>query len=438
MADVAQLDSWLRHHALTLKHVAVGVQTDDLRPLRRSLERVRVIGLGETTHGTKEFFQVRHRLLQFLVETLGFNVLALEASFATTRLVNDYVTRGEGDRDCVLTGMGSVMWDVLEFGDVVDWLKSYNRSVADERKVQFLGVDIFHTRAGREQVLAWLRRVAPYRVASAESVFQAIGAAEARGLLVAHEALHEGIATGLGELIDALRTERHALLERTSVSEYEGSVRQLEVILQWVEAYGVGGTPSTRQRGTGLNNYTRSLSMADNLVHYIKRVKPDARIALWAHNFHVSVGFHDAMYGMVPNFGQRLRDTFGTGYYALGLELNRGEYLCREWGTHGRTLGDLKVARISPSSPGWLPWQLARAGRQFILDLRASAARGDVASWLELPHTTFCAGWAQSDPTLTTQVVLARQYDGILFIENTSATTPTANAISTVARRASH
>ena len=433
-----QLDSWLKRHALPLKHVDPGVEVEDLRPLCRSLEGVRVVGLGETTHGTRQFFQVRHRLLRFLVESLGFNVLAVEASFAATRLVNDYVVKGLGERDSVLTGIGSVMWDVVEFGETLDWLRDYNRTVENERRVQFLGLDIFHTRLGREQVLAWLVRVAPHHVTDAAPLFQTIAAAEANGLLVAHETLSPATAYGLSDLMDALETQKQVLVAHSSLEEYAEASRQLEVILQWVEAYGFGRRAAAASPRLGLNNYARSRFMADNLIHYIQAISPDARVALWAHSLHVSVGFHDATVGLVSNLGKRLRDTFGSRYYALGLESNRGEYLCREWAQRGRTLGDLEVGTIFPASQGWLPWQLARVGQQFILDLRGSAAVGDSHPWLDLTHTMFCAGWANSDPTLTTQVVLKSQYDGILFIENTSATTPTGNAIETVARRASH
>jgi erythromycin esterase len=439
MANDARLDSMLRQHALALKDVAECVDTDDLQPLQRLLRGVRVVGLGETTHGTKEFFQVRHRLSRFLIEAMGFNVLAIEGSFAATRLVNDYVLGAQGDLSAVLTAIGSVMWDVVEFGEVLDWLRRYNRSVGHEQRVRFLGIDIFHTRLSREHLLTWLQRVAPHRVTTAESLFQAIATAELSGLLLAHKILDEAIAARLRELSDGLRAEKHALIERSSDTEYDGAMRRLEVILQWVRAYGYGGATPPLLGATGLNNYARSVFMADNLVDYVIRISPDAKVAVWAHNLHISVGFlHDETRGAVPNFGQRLRETFGNGYYALGLELNRGEYLCREWAQPGRTLGDLKIGRISPASVGWLPWRLARVGRQFLLELRSLAARDDMAAWLSSPQTMFCAGWAHSDPTLTTRVILQRQYDGILFVESTSPTTPTANAITTVARRESH
>lgn len=79
---------WLRARAMSL---------DDLTPLRIALNGVRVVGLGEATHGSREFFLIRHRLLEFLVEELGFTTLAVEAGASASRAVDDYVQGGSGD-----------------------------------------------------------------------------------------------------------------------------------------------------------------------------------------------------------------------------------------------------------------------------------------------------------------------------------------------------
>lgn len=66
----------------------------------------KVVGLGESTHGTREFSQVKHRLLKFLVREMGFNAYPLEASYAACQPINDYVLYGKGDLETALTGQG--------------------------------------------------------------------------------------------------------------------------------------------------------------------------------------------------------------------------------------------------------------------------------------------------------------------------------------------
>jgi hypothetical protein len=72
-------------------------------------------------------------------------------------------------------------------------------------------------------------------------------------------------------------------------------------------------------------------------------------------------------------------------------------------------------------------------GGELFVDLRSPCA-----AWLAARQTTYCAGWACSEPTLTWQIVPKESFDGIAFVEKTSATRPTANAVASVARRAAH
>ena len=39
-----------------------------------------IVSLGEATHGTAEFFRMKHRLVEFLASEMGFTVFAIEAN----------------------------------------------------------------------------------------------------------------------------------------------------------------------------------------------------------------------------------------------------------------------------------------------------------------------------------------------------------------------
>lgn len=39
----------------------------------------KIIGLGEASHGTKEFFQMKHRLFKYFVEKHGYKIFGFEA-----------------------------------------------------------------------------------------------------------------------------------------------------------------------------------------------------------------------------------------------------------------------------------------------------------------------------------------------------------------------
>lgn len=69
-------------------------------PLKQIIGNARVVALGEATHGTREFFQMKHRILEFLVREMGFTTFGIEATCAESNRVNDYVHTGVGIPQC--------------------------------------------------------------------------------------------------------------------------------------------------------------------------------------------------------------------------------------------------------------------------------------------------------------------------------------------------
>src|SRR5215831_9958869 len=88
------ITSWLQQNSIPVQHLEAGNGFSDLQPLKQILNEVTVVGLGETTHGTREFFQLKHRLVEFLVKEMNFGSFALEASSAACQAINDYILYG--------------------------------------------------------------------------------------------------------------------------------------------------------------------------------------------------------------------------------------------------------------------------------------------------------------------------------------------------------
>jgi len=56
------------------------------------LSNARFIGMGEASHGTKEFFEMKHKMLRYFVENHGYRGLIMEADFGESVKANEYVT----------------------------------------------------------------------------------------------------------------------------------------------------------------------------------------------------------------------------------------------------------------------------------------------------------------------------------------------------------
>ena len=128
----------------------------------------RVVGLGESTHGTQEFFQLKARLLEYLVQVEGFRVFAIEANQLATERVNRYVEGGAGTARDVMRVMFRV-WNTEEMEQLVEWIRSFNAEHPDKR-VRFVGYDMQDQRTPADTLRAFLARVEPSFVARFDSL----------------------------------------------------------------------------------------------------------------------------------------------------------------------------------------------------------------------------------------------------------------------------
>mgnify|MGYP003382400533 CR=1 FL=1 len=60
---------------------------------------------GQTSHGTRESSQIKHRLFERLVAEHGASVFAMEANFAGAELIDEYTQTGRGDLNKVLDNL---------------------------------------------------------------------------------------------------------------------------------------------------------------------------------------------------------------------------------------------------------------------------------------------------------------------------------------------
>jgi erythromycin esterase len=87
---------WLSEHAVPVRLIVPENEDfSDLMPLVQWIGGSRVVALGEVTHGDGAMFLAKTRLVRFLHEVMGFDVLAWEAGFFDVPLV-DAALRSQG------------------------------------------------------------------------------------------------------------------------------------------------------------------------------------------------------------------------------------------------------------------------------------------------------------------------------------------------------
>jgi erythromycin esterase-like protein len=118
----------------------VSEPTSDLRPLGQILGAAKIIALGEATHGTHEFFTLKHRLLQYIANSNRETVFSIEGDMTDAYRLNDFVLNGKGDPESLIKGMGFWTWDTKEMLDMVLWMRDFNSR--GKGRLQFTGFDM--------------------------------------------------------------------------------------------------------------------------------------------------------------------------------------------------------------------------------------------------------------------------------------------------------
>ena len=139
-ADDQAVVDWMRANAIRLSTPVAGHGFEDMQPLKKVVGNARIVELGEATHGTREFFQLKHRMLEFLAAEMGFTIFSIEANMPEAYRLNDYVLTGKGDPKQLLKGMYFWTWDTEEVLDMIQWMRKFNES--GKGRVEFTGFDM--------------------------------------------------------------------------------------------------------------------------------------------------------------------------------------------------------------------------------------------------------------------------------------------------------
>ena len=138
--STAPVTEWVRGNAIRLTTTEAGHGFQDMEPLKKVVGKARIVSLGEATHGSREFFQLKHRMLEFLATEMGFTIFSIEANMPEAYKLNDFVLKGEGDPATLIKGMYFWTWDTEEVLDMVRWMREFNKS--GKGRVEFTGFDM--------------------------------------------------------------------------------------------------------------------------------------------------------------------------------------------------------------------------------------------------------------------------------------------------------
>lgn len=378
----------------------------DLEPFRRIVGDARFVALGESYHTSGGFYQAKHRLIRFMVQEMGFRVVAMETPWLEALPATQYVASCAGSPEAALAGLNGV-WRDASVREMLRWLCEYNRAHPGD-PVTFLGFDIQEPWRTAPALRRFVQAAAPAELARTEPLLRCLGAAhassneffvsqqyrdvrEGRGSAADHEQCMGAIAA----MESWIAASAPALQAGASAAAVEEARIALISLRAWEDALWVPDPGGYQARDQG---------MAQVLLRLHALHAPRKKAVVWAWNWHIARryeevrGFDDDPQAPVPRQGARamgsfLHEALGAGYLPVAL-------------IGSRVLTTNGTSPMVPSHPLAVERRLHELGPDYLLvDLRQP-----LPGTLLPPGTTYQVSHEWGDPY--------RQFGALLFLEH--------------------
>jgi erythromycin esterase len=404
-SDVSQ---WIHDNAVQFDTTDPVNDNTDLGFLKAAVGDARVVELGEATHSTHEFQTLKQRIVEYLVEEMGFTTFAIEDDWASDTTVNDYVRSNLGNPRGAISNMTQYFWKTQEVLDLINWMHDYNQTLDAGSKVAFAGVDMQMPSKAIDKTQAYLRKVDEAKADEASSLYSCFSRYESD--LFSYKALPTETKTAcrsnLQEVYDNLVGNQSQYEAKTSHTQFAYALHSADIVLQAEDCYANEGC---------LN---RDKSMAENVEWLLEEGGSTSKVIVWAHNGHVAT-YKEPEYNW-QSMGQYLRDKYGTGLVVFGLDFYRG-------GFNAFPLQPpVKMTAFQADPPPANSYEYYLGGAnlpRLFLDLGAVPQNKPETSWLTGTHLmrSIGAGYDASAPENGYRDLnITEWFDGLFFIQDTS------------------
>lgn len=399
-------------HVLPFKTVLAGNSFEDLTGLDRLIGNARIVALGEASHGTAECFQMKHRLLEYLVERKGFTVLALESPWPDGQATDRFIKSEGNDRAAALDGTYFGIWKTHEVAAMLDWMRAYNVRRGDHLALSFAGFDMQFTKLAVQRVVDYWGRLGSAEQDQVQLLYGGIDKIDQAYETVIATSEKVGLRNNAASVLDLFDVRRDELLRVSTSDQYRDAKQAARIVLQACDMH------------AGIGWAVRDRAMADNVQWLLEERFPNEKIVLWAHNGHAGT----ALIAGEKSQGMHLRERYGNQMLVLGFASYQGEVRAKR----------IAEGKFQPGSPVALPLAPAQKTSvealfyetglpRFFVDLRRIPKDSAFGRWLAEPrlHRSIGSGYEPDrDSNNYVQVRLCEVYNAIIFIAESTAAKP--------------
>ncbi|MCM1988908.1 erythromycin esterase family protein [Oceanirhabdus seepicola] len=374
-------------------------------------EDVSIVGLGEATHGNHEFVELKKEVFNALVKNYGYKVFALEGDFGGCQMVNNYILNGSGTAEEAVKAIGFAIYKTKEMVDLVEWMHDFNTSVSDNEKLRFYGFDMQRYDCNKAGLLSYIQKVdndkySTYETSlvnlNDETVFDQEQGKIKKGL------------KNIENIMSELEKNKENYITKSSIAEFDIAFQYALCIKE-----------NATLRGTNVNYcQTRDHYMAQKvqwILSYEEMIGND-KLFIAGHNGHIEKS-SDSFVGYT-SMGERLSETYGDRYFAIGTEFYENTFLCRE-----SSSGERKEFSVKNDKNDLIKMYAETDKVISLLDIKRAMENDELNKLLSAKQSMGNIG-DDFNKTLkliktayTVSMVPKDTYDAIIFVKNATPTT---------------
>ena len=402
------------------------IESADLEPLLARIGDARLVLIGEATHGTSEFYEMRERISRALITEKNFSFVAIEGDWPDAARIDHYVRHSEvpASEWTAFARFPQWMWRNNEVRTFVDWLRGYNAGHESFRRVAFYGLDLYSLYNSIQRVLDYLDDVDPVAAKVARERYGCLTPWQADPATYGRAAItgdYRSCENDVAVMLAGILAQRREYALRDG-ERYLDAVQNARLIANAERYYRImyyGSRESWNLRDT---------HMFETLNMLLNFHGANSKAIVWAHNSHVGDASATEMSIRGEfNVGELCRREFGDRAYLIGFGTNSGTVAAASgWDE------PMEVKLVRPAMAKSYEYQCHSVSqetgdRQFMLPLGANMTHG-LREQLETPRLERAIGVIYRPETELAshyfQAVLPRQFDEYIWFDETRAVTP--------------
>ncbi|MBB6004935.1 erythromycin esterase family protein [Arcicella rosea] len=392
-------------HALNLEKPAL--LQKQLKPIIDKIGNKRIVALGEGTHGTKEFNEIRIALIKELVEKKGFNLICFENAFGNSYYLNQMINSDRNIQQAIRENITSV-WQTKEIESLLLWMRQYNKIHSD--KIEFTGMDWNYIEYSAKIVLDELKSTQNKALISfAESLYK-----NAKEQDKAWNAQNDSTIKLNMEEIVKNATDGHQIvvmidsLISKNPKQYSNTLKN--ALLNCKQGFHV-----LYKAGMSQEAKTRDEMMAE-MVSELAKQSGENKMVIFAHNGHIAYKASDATQkdSNPGGMGSYLKRAFSNQYYAIGTATAKGTYSATSDFVDTHDNQYKKYTLIAPLPNSWEHLLKNEKQHSFFIETKNTKS---INKRLKIRQI----GYRPEDKdAYTEETKLSDYFDGLIFIRNTT------------------